>query len=167
MVKWLWNLRGAVVFIRVIKVRAGSEAHFWFDIFTHSEERMYIKFKVVCHVWQVLIIFIGCLNFIIFWLKKSRPKFLELFSISEYPRPKICEVKEYATCGVNLRFKDHNLMLYTYQCMAICIAICQLMGLFWDRLNLCSTAALNCQTGQKQRQISTCLIAQDTPQWLA
>jgi hypothetical protein len=42
--------------------------------------------KVVCHVWQVLILLIGCLKFITFWLKKSKPKFLELFSISEYPR---------------------------------------------------------------------------------
>ena len=58
------------------------------------------------------------------------------------------DVKECATHGVywvNLKFKDHNSIkasLYTYLC------ICMLMGVFCDRLNLCSTAALNCRTGQ-------------------
>ena len=70
-----------------------------FDLtFSHIQKKeCTLSFKkVVCHVWQVLIIFIGCLNFIIFWLKKSRPKFLDLFSISEHPFEwKICCKKHF------------------------------------------------------------------------
>ena len=56
---------------------------------------------------------------------------------------------------VNLKFKDGNSInrsLYTYVCIAICIAIYvyQLMGVFCDMFKLCSTVALDSLTGQNK-----------------
>ena len=52
---------------------------------------------------------------------------------------------------VNLKFEDrHSIEASADIHIAIHRYVYQLMGVFCDRLKLCSTAALDCQTGQNK-----------------